>query len=99
MKEELISLFIVISLFLFGNFIIIHYHEQAHKEIYESYGSNTTSRININWKGIFFITEGSCRGSSLCITEQNWVDIIGYHLFAFYNSLWCLFLAYILIKE
>lgn len=75
MKQiTLLSTSLFIALLVGLNFVA--YHEMSHGEIFKSYGS--TPEYSFDWQGA--TTTGTCKGNQACISEQNWNDIIGYHL-------------------
>ena len=52
------------------------YHELTHGTIFESYGS----KVHYGFTGFAAVTYGTCNGNPACVSEQNWTDIIGYHI-------------------
>jgi len=103
-RKYIFVLFFALS--IFGSmFIFISYHENAHKEVFRSYGIDSNiDYFNTGGNHSFWdftattTSTGNKACSAQCISDQNHVDIEGYHMIALIISLWMM-TTLILIKD
>lgn len=79
-------------------FSIVGYHEFAHKQILELYGSSGNYTYNLFSVGV--VENGfKCQLNPDCLKLQAWTEIIGYHLNGVILTIWCAILFYLIGKE
>ena len=92
---------VFIVLFYATGMSMVHVHEQAHKEIYRTYG--VESEIKYDWIKISGYTqadylEAQEKCNELCELAHNQNEIVGYHMSGLVSVLVFLFCIYLMFK-
>lgn len=100
-KKILLIIFFVIFM-CSGLAIFVDYHENAHKAVFRNYGINSTINYfdlkHLNFWDLTATTTpiGNYTCDSWCISNQNHVEIQGYHTIALILNLWIIFALFIM---
>ena len=101
-KKIYIIIFFVLFMFAgFGSYVF--YHENTHKAVFRNYGIDSEiNYFNLKNFNIFQMTatttpigEYSCNGQ--CVSDQNTVDIEGYHMLALVLNMWIIFTLLLMV--
>jgi len=95
--RKIASTILMAVLFISSMASITYYHENVHKEIFRSYGIDSTIEYNFLWMGGRTITNETC-STEQCTISHNQNEIIGYSLSALVVALWCMLFTWRILK-
>jgi hypothetical protein len=93
--------FIFVVLFYSSAMVMVHVHEQVHKEIYRTYGVESEIRydwIRMSWKTVANSTEAKNKCNEFCELAHNQNEIVGYHMTGLVSIIVFLFTIYLMSK-
>ena len=84
--------------FILGVVALGYMHEQAHVEIYRSYGIESHVEYISHFPDLATVADEPCEVDA-CRSAHNINDIVGYHLFIIYGVIGLMFIYLIVVVE